>query len=70
MIISGGDVLMFNVTLTKLILKCFAEGGGDRVGGGGDKYTFPMYNIPLNLMFLACKKVFLCCRHLYSLLRR
>ena len=25
---------MFNVTLTKLIFKCFAEGGGG--GGGGD----------------------------------
>ena len=60
MIISGHDVLMFNVTLKKLIFKCFAEGGGggDGVGGGGDKYTFPMYNIPLNPMFLACKKVF------------
>ena len=52
---------MFYVTLTKLIFKCFAEGGGggDWVGGGGGvKYTFPMYNIPLNPMFLACKKVF------------
>ena len=45
---------MFYVTLTKLIFKCFAEGGGggDWLGrGGGDKYTSPMYNIPLNPMF-------------------
>ena len=45
---------MFYVTLTKLIFKCFAEGGGgggDCLGGGGDKYTFQMYNVPLNPMF-------------------
>ena len=38
MITSGGEVLMFYVTLTKLIFKCFAEGGGggDWVGGGGE----------------------------------
>ena len=38
MITSGGEVLMFYVTLTKLIFKCFAEGGGgggDCLGGGG-----------------------------------
>lgn len=39
MITSGGEVLMFNVTLTQLIFKCcFVEGGGgggDVVGGGG-----------------------------------
>ena len=47
---------MFYVTLTKLIFKCFAEGGGGGGdclgwGGGGDKYTFQMYNVPLNPMF-------------------
>ena len=53
---------MLNVTLTKLIFKCFAEGGG--AGGGGDggwggiKHTFPMYDIPTKPMFLVCKKVF------------
>ena len=26
-----------------------------------------MYNIPINPLFLACRKVFLCGRHLYSL---
>ena len=42
MIISGDDVLMFNVTLKKLIFKCFAEGGGggDGVGGGGINTLF------------------------------
>ena len=57
MITSGGEVLMFYVTLTKLIFKCcFVEGGGgggDVVGEGGegDKCTFPMHNIPLNHVF-------------------
>ena len=41
-IISGDDVLMFNVTLKTLIFKCFAEGGGggDGVGGGGINTLF------------------------------
>lgn len=41
---------MFNVTLTKLIFKCFAEGGGGVERGGGHKHSFAM--------FLACKKIF------------
>ena len=45
---------MFNVTLTKLISKCFAEGGGDVEGGGGGgfiKHSFAMYNIPITPYF-------------------
>lgn len=45
MITYGGEVLMFFVTLTKLIFfKIY--------------FKNVLHNIPLNAMFLACKKVF------------
>ena len=63
MITSGGEILMFYVTLTKLIFKCcFVEGGGgggDVVGEGGrGRNALFQCIIFLLTMFLACKKVF------------